>query len=244
MTERKSRIQQRIEHDLIISDEIILTEEMRRGRILSAAIQECAEVGYKAAGIANVAKRARVSTATLYRYFNDKTDLFVQAVAYVVHLLGDAITLPILDDDPVVRVKKMLIAHGAAIGDPFLTWLYRLYVSSDNDKNAPTMALVARAGRTLTEQHWQAHVMSLEKEGYLRPAPYATTINLLLGQVERRTILWNLLFGQEEGADARLDEVADFAAVGLFANLGTERFFQDHPHHRPDPRFRLEKGQA
>jgi AcrR family transcriptional regulator len=231
MTKEKSRIQLRVETDLLI-DESVVTEESRRIRILSAAIQECAEVGYKNANMANVAKRASISTATLYRTFKDKTDLFIYSVVHVVQLLSEALITPISEADKFIEVKKMLINHGQAMGDPFLIWLYRLYVNSENDDNARALALVAKMGRTATEQQWQAQLMRLESQGYLRPAPYSVTINLLLGQIERQTILWNMMFGQEEGHEQRLEDASNFAAISLFANLGTKAFFNEYPEYR------------
>src|SRR5262245_52449203 len=47
-----------------------------RGRMLAAAEAVFAESGYASATMAAIAKRARVSTGNLYRYFANKEELF------------------------------------------------------------------------------------------------------------------------------------------------------------------------
>jgi hypothetical protein len=42
-----------------------------------------------------------------------------------------------------------------------------------------------------------------------------------LGQIERRTILAQLLFGSDDVSEPSLEAAAEFATAGLFANLGT-----------------------
>lgn len=51
-----------------------------RGRILSAALHAFATGGFRAATMAGIARRARISTGNIYRYFPDKDALFYAAV--------------------------------------------------------------------------------------------------------------------------------------------------------------------
>lgn len=56
-----------------------VVDESRRGRIMQAALDEVAEVGYPAATVATIIKRARVSRTSFYEAFADKEDAFAAA---------------------------------------------------------------------------------------------------------------------------------------------------------------------
>ncbi|HEU4431284.1 MAG TPA: TetR family transcriptional regulator [Myxococcota bacterium] len=56
-----------------------LKEEVQRA-IAEAAAERFAEVGYRRAAIAEIARRARVATGNLYRYYADKDALFDDVV--------------------------------------------------------------------------------------------------------------------------------------------------------------------
>jgi AcrR family transcriptional regulator len=222
----KSDIQLKVEADLRGEG---IESDARRARIFAAAVQECSEKGYKNATMAGVAKRAIVSTATLYRLCKDKDELFLQSVAYLMPILAQSVTKDFGSQGPFLCIKSMLINHGVMLGDPFMDWLYRLYVSTGADESTTTLASLARAGRSTTEEHWRAQLSKLEALGYLRPSDHDVTINLLLGPVERRSILAQLLFGIDDEAKPSLEDVAHFGATALFANLGTPAYVDAYP---------------
>ena len=56
-------------------------EEARRAQIVSAAIETLAEVGYVKASLAQIAKRAGISTSLIPYHFKDKDDLMEQTVS-------------------------------------------------------------------------------------------------------------------------------------------------------------------
>jgi AcrR family transcriptional regulator len=51
-----------------------LVERNQRERLIAAMAESCAERGYTASSVADVAKRAGVSTASFYRQFKDKRE--------------------------------------------------------------------------------------------------------------------------------------------------------------------------
>jgi AcrR family transcriptional regulator len=195
----------------------------RHQKILAAAVQECSQMGFKAASMAGVAERANVSTATLYDHFADKEDMFVKSVAYMVPFLTEAVTKAPKTTNPREQIAQLLINHGQAYIDPFMSWLYRLYVSFDGH-NASTAVRLGRASRAMTEQFWHDQLSRLESEGYLQPSDHALTINILLGCVERRTLVSLLMYGFETSYGHDLLDAAVFAAQALFQHLGTEKF--------------------
>jgi AcrR family transcriptional regulator len=230
MTRAKSIIQLRVESDLVF--EFSRTDhESRRLRILAGAVQSFSELGYQGASISGVARRAGVSTATIYKEFSNKTDLVYQCFGYLIPLYTQSVTQISLAAPPFQRVQSMLINHGKAMGDPFMMWLFRLYVSTTTDDAAGAWSNIAGPSQAIVAAHWEAQLLALEQQGHIRPAPHATTINLLLGQIERRTLLAQLLFGEVESGKPTLEAAALFATKSLFANLGTEAFHKAYPSH-------------
>ena len=54
--------------------------EDTRQRILNTAKEEFLERGYNDASVRNIAKRAKLTTGAIFRYFPDKESLFVELV--------------------------------------------------------------------------------------------------------------------------------------------------------------------
>jgi len=64
-------------------------ETARRAQIIDCAIQVIAELGYGQASLAQIAKRAGISTGVISYYFAGKDDLIAEVVAHV-YAAGDA----------------------------------------------------------------------------------------------------------------------------------------------------------
>ena len=148
--------------------ETILAKPVRRfdgqarlEKIQAATIQECAVLGFELASMAGVAQRAGVSTATLYKHFRNKTELFSYGVLGVVPMVGETLSKADDDANPKVRVFNMLLSHAQAFADPYMAWLYRLHVSLDSTLG-PGLVTLARASRTVAEQHWSRQLTRLE----------------------------------------------------------------------------------
>ena len=88
-----------------------LTPEARRAQLLDIAIDVFAEMGIERAGHGDIAKRAGVSTATVFNYFPTRPDL-VQAVLNDIRQVVDAMFADLTDlsDDPQRRVMQMALA--------------------------------------------------------------------------------------------------------------------------------------
>jgi AcrR family transcriptional regulator len=207
----------------------------RLEKIRAAAIQEVAERGFAAASMANAAKRAGVSTATLYRDFKDKSALMIDGVAFVIPILAQEISRPKDENDPVRLVARHLRAHGRMFADPYMGWLFRLYVMSD-EIGLHDLKAHGRVGRAMTEAFWSARLSAFEEAGLLEPTHHGRVTNLLLGPVERRTILARLAFGEDDVRAPNLRDVANDAARMLFSLFGTRAFFESRTR-EPDAAF-------
>lgn len=84
--------------------------ERSRIVVLSAAVEELAEVGYGAFTIESVAARARVAKSTIYRHWPDKLSLIADAFETFHEQM-----VPRIDDAPPRERVERLIAHVAEI---------------------------------------------------------------------------------------------------------------------------------
>jgi AcrR family transcriptional regulator len=220
---QKSVVQMQVEIDLARSH-CRNDRDTRQLKIFAAATQECSQMGFQRASMAGIARRAGVSTATLYTHFSDKNDLFLKAVNYLIPIIAK----PILDDPaikhPTARVANLLINHGSSYLDPFMGWLYRLYVSFEGQADS-VVGRIGQGFRAVIEQFWHEHLLQLEAEGYLQPSDHILTVNFLLGAVERRSLSGFLLVGHKPDAYPSLVSAAYHVSELLFKRFGTQKFF-------------------
>ena len=119
----------------------VRSDEVTRGLIIEAARQEFQANGYAATSIANVARRASVSTKTLYRLIPTKAELFRSVVSerigrFVLALERELSGLDSLD--AVEALERMLIAFGALTLDPGTIAMTRLVIGEGG--NFPEIA--------------------------------------------------------------------------------------------------------
>lgn len=68
---------------------------------------------------------------------------------------------------------------------------------------------------------------TLEQAGYLHTSDHAQTTNLLLGGVERCTLLSFLLYGAARTSGPDLIGAANYAADVLFRHFGTRKYWAE-----------------
>ena len=92
-------------------------ETARRAQIIECAIDTIAELGFAQASLAQIAKRAGVSTGVISYYFAGKDDLIREVVAHVFET-GEAFIRPQVDigDNPRVTLLTFIKASVAFIG--------------------------------------------------------------------------------------------------------------------------------
>lgn len=197
-----------------------LDVQARQARVLAAALMACAEMGYADLTIADIARRAKVSTATIYADYKDRDTLLVAAIELVLGIVAeDIIELP-ETTDPLQQVSLLLIAHGAVYRDPLMVWILRLHVTLA----ASGFGHLHRIGRQVFEgidRFWAGFLGSLVSAGHLQPLDPERAVPLILGPVERCTILARLTCGPQGSAGPALEAVAQHAARTLFAVCGS-----------------------
>ncbi|PRA11929.1 TetR family transcriptional regulator [Arthrobacter sp. MYb211] len=126
-----------------------------RRKILKAATEEFSTVGFEAASIRSVARRAGVDSALVHHYFKDKTGLFLEALNMPVNpreLVAQAMTSP-LGELGEALVRTVVTAWANPVIRPAATSLIRGMLSSQSAtklmQSFLQKELLARLGRSL-----------------------------------------------------------------------------------------------
>lgn len=196
-----------------------LDAEARNGRLMAAALMECAENGYTGLTMTNIAKRAKVSTSTIYAEYPDRDKLLVAAMEMLFALLAtDVIEVPPADD-PQVRVEQLLIAHGQVYAEPLTTWITRLYVVLTWAGHSHLRELGLQAFRGI-DVFWAKFLGDLESQGHLNGIDPELVVPWLLGPIERCTLISRLGCGEDDPRRPTIVAVARFGAARLFQLFG------------------------
>lgn len=85
--------------------------EEKRNKILDAAIVEFAEHGFDSANINRIADVAGISVGSMYKYFDNKEDLFLTIIHYGVETLKGILGGIIAGEEPLdIRLEKIIRA--------------------------------------------------------------------------------------------------------------------------------------
>src|SRR5499427_175444 len=91
-------------------------KEARPGEIIDVALEVFAEKGFAAAKLDDIARRAGISKATLYLYFETKEEIFRAVARVAVASLVEALENPALGPDgPFAELAPRLLSHAAGI---------------------------------------------------------------------------------------------------------------------------------
>ncbi len=86
-------------------------QSLKRLQILSTATQIFASRGFAAASMDDIAAATPVSKATLYKYFNDKNDLFIQVICARCQALQDALNSSMRHSKDPLRELRLIAQH-------------------------------------------------------------------------------------------------------------------------------------
>jgi AcrR family transcriptional regulator len=205
--------------------------QARDRRVMAAVLIECAQHGSTNARVVDIAKRARVSTATLYREYGDRDAVFSRALELGLTLLP-RIWRPLpLPEEPLARLEALLKSHASFWSNPFIGWLIRMYVQYGNGK-APHLLALGRADRETSLAYWGQQIEGLVQEGFLVAGHTNTILNIILGAIERRTIFARLGFGEKDDHEPKIEDVINHTSMAIFQVFGTEQFWSSRKDQR------------
>lgn len=208
--------------DTLSGDVNRLDGSQRQARILAATIMECSQKSFRTAAMSGIAKRARVSTASLYRDFGTREKLLAEATMFAAPLVANELVMAVEETKPRARLVALLIRHCQVFDHPHASWLYRAHVSGELAADSGIVPL-SKAARRAIEAFWAKELTALCEAGFLVIPKMAEAINFVLGAVQRRTLIAMLLFGTDDVAKPDLETSATSAVDWLLAQFGTDK---------------------
>lgn len=131
----------------------------KRERIINAATTEFALKGFDNANINNIAKKADVSVGSLYKYFENKQDLFLTIVHYSISSMEEVLNeLAVKDEDIMLKVEQIVRnIQSSSRDNQLLLKLYNAMTAENNPRFASQFAyemesITARIYRTAIEE--------------------------------------------------------------------------------------------
>ena len=103
--------------------------DQKRQTILEAAVKHFLAVGYERTTLDMVAKEASVSTATVYKHFSTKRDLFGGIMAKVWETKVNAAELSIPNADPITTLTAIGREYARLLREPSIEALTRVIIA-------------------------------------------------------------------------------------------------------------------
>lgn len=139
----------------------------KRNRIIDAATGEFALKGFDNANMSTIAKKADVSVGSLYKYFENKQDLFLTIIQYSIQSMEDLLNvLAVSDEDILIKVERILreIQHSSKEAATLLK-LYNGMTAEINPRFASQFAYEMEA---LTARIYRVAIEEGKKNGDIR----------------------------------------------------------------------------
>jgi TetR/AcrR family transcriptional regulator, regulator of autoinduction and epiphytic fitness len=213
--------------------DIATTATRKRGRpqrdsqpILDAAVTVFAREGYSAATIDMISAAASVSTATLYKKFENKQSLFVAVLAQMTKAYWNGQgEKRATQDHPFDALLNSLTNHAIVSCQPAVRGMMRAWLS-EVGHNQDLSAQFARTSGTKLLEELRQQLDGLERSGYIdfsadEGVASEIAAQLMLGIVERFTLMRGLVWGDNASPLMAPDQIALKALQAMVAIYGT-----------------------
>lgn len=139
----------------------------KRNRILTAATNEFAAGGFENANINVIAKKAGVSVGSLYKYFENKQDLFLTVIHHSIAKMEDLLNvLAVSDEDILVKVEKIIREIQSFSKDHAV--LIKLYNAMTAENNPRFASQFAYEMESITARIYRIAIEESKKTGDVR----------------------------------------------------------------------------
>lgn len=141
--------------------------EEKKQRIYEAAISEFADCGYERANINKIAEKAGVSVGSMYKYFNNKQDLYLSIVNYSVEKLKAILNDIISTNDSFFNtVEKIIDAIQKFSRDN--AYSTRLYNEMATENNSELVWKIASSMEGVTARLYAGIIKKAQDSGEVR----------------------------------------------------------------------------
>ncbi|MHA7900413.1 MAG: TetR/AcrR family transcriptional regulator [Henriciella sp.] len=183
--------------------------QAKQAAILDAAMALFRQAGFAGASMEDIAKKAAVSTATLYRHFRSKTALFEAVATTSIEALETQIS-QINSTDPRTRLSALAHAYAGLLAQPNTIGLMRMLVS-ETGRDSDLATWFYNAIKSRLGDHFDRAVQDLDKAGLLAEATFEVAPGQLQGMIEHAILMRGLILGDEAGPAAPVEQLAEDA---------------------------------
>jgi AcrR family transcriptional regulator len=192
----------------------------KRGLILGAATELFTELGYDKTSLARVAERAGVSTATMFKQFPTKADLFEAIVLQFWDAGADEDVTPPPAGDPRTGLAVLGSRYAGLLRRPGMAGLHRMVIAE-----APRFPDLGRVQFDLGKQPFfelvRDYIESEAGRGSLRVGDVVRATTEFLGMISN-FVLWPQLLLQEwSPSDEEVDATVGSAVETFLARYAT-----------------------
>ncbi|RWZ46229.1 TetR/AcrR family transcriptional regulator [Labedella phragmitis] len=193
----------------------------KRASILRAATGLFIELGYDKTSLARVAERAGVSTATMFKQFRTKADLFEAIVLQFWDAGSDEAVTPPPAGDPRSGLAALGARYARLLRRPGMAGLHRMVIAE-----APRFPDLGRIQFDLGKQPFfelvRDYIDSEARHGLLRVADVVRATTEFLGMISN-FVLWPQLLLQEwSPSDEEVDATVGSAVETFLARYADE----------------------
>ena len=195
--------------------------EAKRLRVLESARRHFMLAGYADTGIEQIARDAKVSTATLYDLYPGKTQLFHAVIEDAGADFSRRIAeVTAREEDLMARLKSFASAYARFMSDPFVRAVFRLVAAERRRFTVVAQGFYDR-GRTDFGGTLIAILTGLQDEGRIDCPKMATAAGQLMGMIEHPTFLVPMVTGGEVECTRSPEQIASDAMETFLARYGT-----------------------
>lgn len=192
----------------------------KRREILSAARTLFVTEGYADTGMEVVARKAAVSTATLYAYFPSKADLFRTTVQELITDVADDIAqLPEAGADARVRLLAFARTYAALCASPVTRAVLRM-VAAERRRFTDSAQTVQERTRNDIGAALIEMISDMANRGELNVERPSWAASQLLGLIEHPTLIYGLIHGDDARCERPTDVLAEEAVTTFLARYG------------------------
>jgi AcrR family transcriptional regulator len=181
----------------------------KRRAILVAAREAFARQGFASASTADIARVAEVSTATLYRYFATKTDLFAATVRQEVDGLRAALARD-ASRDAWSRLRELSVRYAELLLRPDVRGMIRAVIAENRDGSL-TGSFYSEGKATVGALFETAITEAVGERGGTSIALSPHALGQIQAMIEHQTLLPGLLAGDDTASEFTPEDIADEA---------------------------------
>ena len=195
----------------------------KRRLILNSARAEFLKVGFSKAAMGQVARRARLSTATLYLHFPSKTELFHDVILDSAEDFAGMMRRVQLDGpDAHARISAFALGYARFLSDPFVRAVLRL-VAAERDRIPEAARNVYDRGRREVGGRLIVALSDLHGRNEAHIDAPAAAAGQLMGMIEHPLFMSAMMLGDDHRLERDIDHIASDATATFLARYCISR---------------------